>query len=52
MKADISKRKAVDWLLEKVEVVDEDGNTIDTEALELASQPPEDETDNDHGEEE
>jgi len=29
MKADISKRNAVDWLLERVEVVDEDGNTID-----------------------
>jgi len=41
MKADISKRKAVDWLLERVEVVDEDGNTIDKDALELAAQPPE-----------
>lgn len=44
-KADISKRKAVDWLLERVEVVDEEGNTIDKEALELAAQPPEDEDD-------
>ena len=54
MKADISKRKAVEWLLERVEVVDEDGNTIDKEALEVAAQPPEDEPDHDHdhGEEE
>jgi len=49
MKADISKRKAVDWLLERVEVVDEDGNTIDLDALELASQPPEPEEDADNG---
>lgn len=40
MRADISKRKAVDWLLERVEVVDEDGNSIDTDALELAATPP------------
>ena len=45
MKADVSKRRAVDWLLERVEVVDEDGNTIDKDALELAAQPPEPETD-------
>ncbi|MBT6445174.1 MAG: hypothetical protein HOK58_09305, partial [Acidimicrobiaceae bacterium] len=37
---------AVDWLLERVQVVDEDGNTIDKDALELAAQPPED--DHDH----
>lgn len=43
MKADISKRNAVDWLLERVEVVDEDGNTIDTDALELAAQTPDEE---------
>jgi len=42
-RADISKRKAVDWLLERVEVVDEDGNTIDKEALEAAATPPEEE---------
>jgi trigger factor len=56
MKADISKRKAVDWLLERVEVVDEDGNTIDKDALELAAQPPEQDDDanddDDHAEEE
>ncbi|MDB4103851.1 hypothetical protein N9549_07255, partial [Acidimicrobiales bacterium] len=48
MKADISKRKAVDWLLERVQVVDEDGNTIDKDALELAAQPPEDDQEDDH----
>ena len=32
-RADISKRKAADWLLENVEVVDPDGNAIDTDAL-------------------
>jgi len=54
MKADISKRKAVDWLLERVEVHDEDGNTIDKDALELAAQPPEEEDldSDDHAEEE
>jgi trigger factor len=56
MKADISKRKAVDWLLERVEVVDEDGNSIDKDALELAAQPPEQEDDaahdHDHADEE
>lgn len=34
MKADITKRNAADWLLDHVEVVDEDGNVIDTDALE------------------
>ena len=48
MKADISKRRAADWLLERVEVVDEDGNIIDTDALEIAAQPPEEELDHDH----
>lgn len=50
MKADISKRNAADWLLERVEVVDEDGNAIDTAALE--PEPPQEEHDHDHGEEE
>lgn len=52
LRSDISKRKAVDWLLERVEVVDEDGNTIDKEALELASQPPEPEEPSDDASEE
>lgn len=54
-RADISKRKAVDWLLERVEVVDEDGNTIDKDALEVAATPLEedpDDADHDNGEEE
>ncbi|MEM7092376.1 MAG: trigger factor [Actinomycetota bacterium] len=36
-RADISKRKAADWLLENVDVVDEDGNPVDKEALQLES---------------
>ncbi len=32
-RADISKRKAADWLLENVSVVDEDGNPVDKDAL-------------------
>jgi len=47
MKADISKRNAVEWLLDRVEVVDEDGNSIDKDALEEASQV-EEEDDHDH----
>jgi len=31
---DIAKRKAFDWVLERVEIVDEDGNPIDRAALE------------------
>lgn len=49
LRADISKRKAVDWLLERVEVVDEGGNIIDIEALTLAAEPPDDEEDDENG---
>lgn len=54
MKADISKRNAADWLLDRVEVVDEDGNAIDTEALEPEPHDHEHDHDHDHshGEEE
>jgi trigger factor len=33
--ADIAKRKALDWLVETVAIVDEDGNTIDRAELEV-----------------
>lgn len=33
MRADISKRKAAEWLLDQVEVVDENGNPVDKDAL-------------------
>jgi trigger factor len=43
VRSDIRKRKALDWLLERVEVVDEDGAAIDRDDLEL----PAPEADND-----
>ena len=33
VRSDIKKRKAFDWLLERVEIVDPDGNPIDRESL-------------------
>jgi trigger factor len=38
VRSDVKKRKAFDWLLERVEIVDEDGTTIDRAALELADE--------------
>lgn len=52
MKADITKRNAADWLLDHVEVVDEDGNAIDTEALEPEPHDHDHDHDHSHGEEE
>lgn len=49
LRADISKRNAADWLLENVEIVDEDGNPVDREALHI--EPPDqdpDHEDHDH----
>ena len=49
VRSDVRKRKALDWLLERVEIVDEDGHAIDRADLEVstASAPLEqsDETD-------
>ena len=36
VRSDIKKRKALEWLLEQVEVVDESGATIDRASLEVA----------------
>lgn len=36
VRSDVRKRKALDWLLERVEIVDEDGQPIDRADLELA----------------
>ena len=47
VRSDIKKRKALDWLVEHVELVDELGNPIEREALEL----PADETDENNEEE-
>ena len=35
IRADIAKRKAVDWLMERVEIVDPQGEAVDREALEV-----------------
>ncbi|MCD9623227.1 trigger factor [Rhabdothermincola salaria] len=40
--ADIAKRKALDWLVESVEVVDEDGNAIDRAELEVDEEAEDD----------
>lgn len=37
VRSDVRKRKALDWLLERVEIVDEDGQPIDRDELELPS---------------
>jgi len=37
VRSDVRKRKALDWLLERVEIVDEDGQPIDRDELELTS---------------
>ncbi len=39
VRSDIKKRKALEWLIERVEIVDEDGNAIDRADLELATRP-------------
>jgi trigger factor len=38
VRSDIRKRKALDWLVDHVELVDEEGQPIDREALELEEQ--------------
>ena len=43
VRSDIKKRKALEWLLEHVEIVDEDGNPVDRSTYE----PPADDTDDD-----
>jgi trigger factor len=44
VRSDVRKRKALDWLLERVEIVDEDGHAIDRAELELT---PDSDTDSD-----
>lgn len=36
VRSDLSKRKALEWLVEQVELVDEQGNTIDRASLEVS----------------
>lgn len=57
IRSDLAKRKAVDWLLEQVEVVDEDGNAVDRADLEMDEEHDHDHShdhahDHDHGDEE
>lgn len=47
VRSDVRKRKALDWLLERVEIVDEDGHAIDRADLEVS--PDSDEQDTDEG---
>lgn len=42
VRSDLRKRKALEWLIEQVELVDETGTTIDRAALEVAPQPTDD----------
>lgn len=43
VRSDLSKRKALEWLIEQVELVDGEGNTIDRASLEVS--PPSNEAD-------
>jgi trigger factor len=42
VRSDIRKRKALDWLVEHVELVDEQGNPVERAALELPADEPDD----------
>jgi trigger factor len=46
VRSDIRKRKALDWLVEHVELVDEQGEPIERAALELPADPDSDDDDN------
>ncbi len=48
VRSDVRKRKALEWLLERTEVLDPDGAAIDRSELEL---PDEDDDDDDGGDE-
>jgi trigger factor len=41
VRSDIRKRKALDWLLERVEIVDEDGKPLDRSELDITTDDPE-----------
>ncbi|MEO6989044.1 MAG: hypothetical protein ABI239_10415, partial [Aquihabitans sp.] len=38
VRSDLSKRKALEWLIEQVELVDGEGNTIDRSSLEVSAE--------------
>lgn len=50
VRSDVRKRKALDWLLERVEIVDEDGHAIDRADLEVSPDSDEHDPDDDAGE--
>jgi trigger factor len=47
VRSDIRKRKALEWLLERAEVLDPEGATIDRSELELPSDEDDDTDDSD-----
>jgi trigger factor len=47
VRSDVRKRKALDWLLERVEIVDEDGHAIDRADLEVGQDSDEHDTETD-----
>lgn len=55
VRSDIKKGKALEWLLERVELVDEDGNPVDRASLELSADSSDDantdDTENDNPDE-
>ncbi|MCP5030134.1 MAG: trigger factor [Actinomycetia bacterium] len=48
VRSDIGKNKALEWILERVTVVDEDGNPVDRDLLDLDDLQAEEEHDHDH----
>ena len=47
VRSDIRKRKALDWLLERVEIVDQDGHAVDRSELEITTDDSDENIDND-----
>jgi trigger factor len=47
VRSDVRKRKALDWLLERVEIVDEDGQPIDRTEFEIRPAPDESQDESD-----
>jgi len=47
VRSDVRKRKALDWLLERVEIVDEDGHAIDRADLEVGQDSDQHDTETD-----
>jgi trigger factor len=52
VRSDLRKRKALDWLVANVQIVDEDGNAVDRADLEVPETDEDDDTDTDSDESE